>query len=415
MAKQSKITSTEEGTVLVVQKSDEYKKANYLIGAKYQSTLLENRVLALSLSKIDELKSETIDVNGKKTEVLTSEIRSAELKQALKISSSNLSHQLGDIYQKMASRQIGFQDENGNFGYRSLFIGGDYSNGSLKLYYNPLLTPYYQEVSKSYTILSLATMLSFRSNHSFRLYELLKKECFTDKAHKNVKVDKVLYEIEYLLSELKLSLGVVNADEQAVRNILQRKGSAKPDYDEAVRRASEKGFERWIDFKKRCIEPAVKEINNATDMNITYDVLKAGQGGKVYAIKFLVSFENEIKAEENDSKDVSAPKIVLSDDEKFDFILELKESLAQYDLKTKDLTTIAEKSGWNMQKCSKAIECLKANGSEIANVTGWLIKAVIDEYEIPAKKEKKSGNKSGFKNFNEREYDFSEFFDMIDD
>ena len=148
-------TETIENGKKTVRDSDEYKKSNSLVSAKYKSTLVENKILALSLSKANKMIAEYIEVEGEDepVKVYTSVLKSSEIKNALGISSKNMASQMKTIYDKMSDKKIGMTKENGDFGYRNLVIGGDYSNGELKLYYNPLLSNYYKEVSKNYTML----------------------------------------------------------------------------------------------------------------------------------------------------------------------------------------------------------------------------------------------------------------------
>lgn len=55
---------------------------------------------------------------------------------------------------------------------------------------------------------------------------------------KDIKTDNDVFEIPFLLSELKLQIGVVNSNLDKVRNILNK--SKNPDYDYAVEASPEK-------------------------------------------------------------------------------------------------------------------------------------------------------------------------------
>ena len=353
----------------LIRVSDQYKKSNTLVGAKYKSTLIENKLLALSLSKADEMKSEEVMINGEKAKVFTSVMKSSEIINTIGLTSKNISSQLNAAYRKMQSRQIGIEDENGQFAYRSLFIGADYINGEFKLYYNPLLGNFYKEVKTNFTPLSLGVMMSFKSVHSFRLYELLRKECYI--TNKNAKVyeeeeGKIKYIFNYSVAELKLMLGVVNADSQAVRNALVSKKGA-PDYEKAVDASVEKGFKRWSDFNRRCIEPAVKEINENTEMCVDYELEKSGQGGKVHSITFIVKVNTKPNKTES-----------FDDKEKTMFINDVID-LIEEKIKTKDAKMIAETSGYDMDKIKKAYKIAKSS-KNIENLVGFMIKAIKNDY-----------------------------------
>ena len=401
MGKVEELRVTEAGTALVVRDSDKFKKSNELIGAKYKSTLLENRILALSLSKVNQMRAETVTINGENVKVFTSEIKSNELKKQLNISSKNLPTQVKAAYSNMSTRQIGIENENGEFKYRTLIIGGDYVNGTLKLYYNPLLSGYYKEVSKNYTMMSLGTLLSLKSNHSFRLYELIKKECYTTKAQKKIESDKIIYEVPFEVAELKFSLGVVNSTETAVQKVLNKAGA--PDYEEAVNRAKEKGFEKWAEFRRRCIDPAVKEINGLEEFKLSYEVEKSGQGGKVQSITFFVEYKNK----DNPVAKTKA-EAERSQEEIEDFCDRIAE-LIPVRLKIREYRAISEASGWDFEKILRNYEYSKTK--DVEDIVGFMIKAVKEDWAASGKKPQKKAmtEKNGFSDFKGRnDYDFEE-------
>jgi plasmid replication initiation protein len=49
-------------------------------------------------------------------------------------------------------------------------------------------------------------------------------------------------------------------------------------------------YERWPDFRRRALEPAVEEINQYTDINIAWDVEKEGK--KVTRVIFYMAKKN---------------------------------------------------------------------------------------------------------------------------
>lgn len=385
----------EENGVLVVRPSDEYKKSNNLISAKYKSTLVENKLLNISLSKVNELRAEDVEIEGEIVHVFTSVMHSSELVSTLGVTRKNLSTHLKSAYKKMAARQIGIEDERGNFAYRNLFIGSDYNNGVFKLYYNPLLGKYYKQVEKSYTKLSLEAMMSFKSIHSLRLYELIKKECYI-KGKGAYDGPYIIYEVPYSVAELKLSLGIINADAPEVRNVLD--SSNPPDYERAVEVAKEQKFSKFNDFKSKCIEPAIEEINDTIpDMDIEYRLEKSGRGGKVQTITFIVREINK------NAKVIKEPEIVeeIKMDED-DFLDEIRDLISG--IKTKEARSIAEASNWNMKLIQEKYELSKTQNIE--NIVGWLISAIKNDYSEPTAKTKSRQTTNGFTNFSQREYDY---------
>ena len=57
--------------------------------------------------------------------------------------------------------------------------------------------------------------------------------------------------------------------------------------DELKRVLDGQSYERWPDFRRRILEPAVKEINEYTDLNVAYDTEK--QGRKVTRVTFYMA------------------------------------------------------------------------------------------------------------------------------
>jgi plasmid replication initiation protein len=52
----------------------------------------------------------------------------------------------------------------------------------------------------------------------------------------------------------------------------------------------EKKYDRVNDFKKRIIEPSIEEINNKTDLNVTYEYFNEGK--KIVGIEFHISYKS---------------------------------------------------------------------------------------------------------------------------
>ena len=389
---------TKEGNMQVVAPSQDFAKSNSLISAKYRASLVECKLMSISLSQADKMVKEEVEINGEVVPVFTSTMYSSDLTKQLGVTSKNLPTQLRSAYTKMAARQIGVE-ENGEFMYRNLFIGSDYKNGVFKLYYNPLLGNYYRKLSSNFTMLNLEEQLSFRSIYSFRLHEVLKQKCYGEKTNKQEGIESTKYTgIRYSVAEMKLMMGTVEADSTACRNVLN-KTSGAPDYERAVEVAKDKTNDRWADFKRYCIDPAVKEINAKTSMHVEYETEKSGQGGKVHSLIFSVTIKNA----EVESKEPSEKIRVLSEDDKLEFILELKDLMG--DLTAKDLRGIAEASSYDLDKCKRAFDVYRNSDKDsIDNPTGFIIRAIQDGWEP----KKKAAKKNPFNAYKQNEYDYDE-------
>ena len=374
------------------QNSD-YVKSNFLIGAKYKSSLLENKVMAISLNKIKDAEED-------KEGTLIVRLKASELKKLLDSKSGSFYSQLDKVGSSMTGRVIGMSDpENERFHYMSVINNAHYENGVLTLEYNKNLNGYLKNIKQNFTKLNLETMLDFKSVYSFRLYELLKSRAYYPKG---VNRKDNSFRVTYDLAELKLDLGVINAELANVKKILN--DSAKPNYEAALEAAPEKVFTTWFEFRRNCIDVAVKEINSKkdrTEMFVSYEPRKSGQGGKVYAVDFYIQlYKNNMK----DDAETQEKAEDLTEDEKLNFYDEIRDLMGSQ-IKSKDAKAIAEAASYDMgiikEKYGIAIK------QEVDNIVGFMISAIRNDYtDVPS--DRKKAGKTSFNDFKQRTYDYAE-------
>lgn len=363
----------------------EYKKSNFLISAKYKSSLLENKILAASLTKVRKDESNQ----------LISTVTASELKKYMKKTNGSFYDQLYSCADNLANRQIVMEDrENNKFMILNIVQTAFYDNGKFTIKYNSDLEKYLYGLQQNFTKLSLPVMMSFKSVYSFRLYELLKSKAYYPRDKKKA---ENLFRITFSLSELKLDLGAVNSSYDRVQRVLK---SSAPDYDKAVEAAKEKTFARWGDFKDRVIDVAVKEINSLPEacMNVSYELGKAGRGGKVYEVSFIVKLTNGMA-------DIEEPEVVLQDMVTADMsIVEKIDSLLENeDMRVKDIKAIAIAAENDYNRVENAYDIYRKQNVKAANFTGWMIAAIRNGYKASRKY---SG--SSFHDFEQNEYDFDQ-------
>lgn len=363
----------------------EYKKSNFLISAKYKSSLLENKILAVSLTKVRK------DENGQ----LISTVTASELKKYMKKTNGSFYDQLYSCADNLANRQIVMEDrENNKFMILNIVQTALYDNGKFTIKYNSDLEKYLYGLQQNFTKLSLPVMMSFKSVYSFRLYELLKSKAYYPRDKKK---SENLFRITFSLSELKLDLGAVNSSYDRVQRVLK---SSSPDYDKAVEAAKEKTFARWGDFKDRVIDVAVKEINSLPEacMNVSYELGKSGRGGKVYEVSFIVRLTSGISQMEE-------PDVVFSPSITADMnIVEMIDNLLEdEDMRVKDIKAIAIAAENDFERVQNAYDIYKKQKVRAANFTGWMIAAIKNGYTAS-----KKYTGSSFHDFEQNEYDFDQ-------
>ncbi len=255
-----------------------YLKSNFLIGAKYKSTLLENKILALSLSR-----SEEFEVMGDSSAApIVHKIPVSELRRILKANPGSFYTQLDQVAASMSGKTIGMINGN-SFDYISVVKKAKCEEGIFSIEYNGELRSILLQLKMNYSRLDLDIMLSFTNNHAFRLYELVKSKCCY---RSNETGRENAFQFRVSLSELKLELGVVNPDLDDVRKVLR--DQKQPDFELAVERSPEIMFQEFGDFRRKVLDKAVAEINEISDITVEYKPVKKGQGGKVFAIDFQV-------------------------------------------------------------------------------------------------------------------------------
>lgn len=383
---------------------DLFSKSNALIGSKYKATLVEQKLLNIVLSQLQRKQYEDAGENGG----LICTMTAAELRKMLGISGGGFYAQLKTAAAAMTARTIGFvNDDIQAFKYISLITSAEYMDGCLTVKFNYELKKYLTQ-DAPFTVLDLPIILSYHSVYALRLHEILLSKCYKKKRPGVSKYTKKEstdghFKITIGLSELKLSLGVVNAESNAVRTVLN--GSAIPDYDKAVEKATEKSFDEWYEFRRKVIDVAVKEINETDNGTmVSYTPLKGGKSGKkVNAIEFTVDLGNKKDIEKNEKKSVKEES-VLSEDEMFELQYNVK-TLIKEKISLKDIKTICKAANYDMDKIRQAYE-IACESSNVKNLVGFMIKAIQDEYMPPIHKEKK---KNSFNNFEQRQYDFADF------
>lgn len=390
----------EEQKNLLLSANNSYSKSNFLISAKYSSSLLENKITAISLEKIY-----SGDYSRDKHGRIYTHTTGKELRMLMNANNGSFYQQLEPVAQNMTARTIGISDPDHNggmFDYISVIDRAKYVNGVFTVYFNPDIENYISNLKSNFTILQLSVMLKFKSAYSFRLYELLSSRAYHQKGHEN---EPDIFDIQFGLSELKLSMGVVNAELDSVRRELNNHN--KPNYDKAVEKSPEKKFNTWYEFKRGVLDTAIKEINEKTEMAVTFIPLKGGRGAKVYGVAFKVDLtggnvENDLtdKNVENDLTDKNVESA-----NKMEIMMEV--SRIFLDLQIKDITTICETANYDLGKIRKAAD-LFSTQKNVKNKVGWIISCIKESYDVIESTKNDVKSKNSFHNFNQRDNDYEE-------
>ncbi len=376
MGRKSKQQMQEETTAIEsFLSTQQYRKANTLINSKGKSTLLVQKLFAVSIAKAEHNTTDnTLEANiygtdlkkifGVKGGSFYEHIKSAI--EPSKNNSSILDWRI--IYSNDATQEI----EAIN-----VITDASFKNGVLNVRYNSKITPYLTNLQSNYTVLSLAEAVQLNSVYSFRLYEILKAEMDRQRA---ITKREGPYYVQYHLTDLKLRLGII--DSQADPEIISALKKGNPDYDKIEKQADRINgagkLKTFGNFKKFALDKAKKELNETTSIWFDYEPVKAGRGGRVVNIRFIIDVNPRIKNKDNidNLRKKQTKSSVIQKTEVLDQIQDLIDER----IKISEIQAIAEAADYDINKIVNAYEISKK--SKIDNFVGWMIAAIKNDYKM---------------------------------
>ena len=148
-------------------------------------------------------------------------------------------------------------------------------------------------------------------------------------------------------------------------------------------------------FRKFALDKAKEEINEKTSIWFDYEPVKAGRGGKVVDIRFLINVNKDRKSNSEEEKRDKE----LTQEERF-ARMEQVQGLIDEKIKLSDIKAILEAADYDVSKVDTAYR-LSRYSSGIENLTGWLISAIKRGYEAPV-----GMGSNPFTQFEQRTIDF---------
>lgn len=133
-------------------------------------------------------------------------------------------------------------------------VKSDKRSGKVRIKFHENMMPFIQHLHSEYTQYKLWYTITMRSEYSLRLYELLKSVAKKQLWYFNIQELKKIFMCE--------------------------------------------NYKKFNDFKKRVIEPAVTEINQKTDISVTYELIKEGRS--YVGIEFEIQYKSPLEKLEVD-------------------------------------------------------------------------------------------------------------------
>lgn len=207
-------------------------KANELIqNSRFEMTALQQRLVLLIISKIrrEDKEFNYCEISVKEfCDITQIDGRSGEnyarIKKAIK---------------SIADKSVWIQTKRGEETLvrwiEKPYI--DYNSGVIRIRLDQDMKPYLLQLKKNFTRYELYWIMNLRSKYSIRLYELLKSHYY---------IHNESFSWTFPISELKERLNAQN-------------------------------YKVFKDFKRRCLAPAVDEINRSTDLDVIFYTEKVGR------------------------------------------------------------------------------------------------------------------------------------------
>ena len=375
---------------------DIFKKSNYLINTKYKMTATEHKIFNLSLAKVkyDEKENRPIAVLSAK-----------EVQEILNIKGNSVYSQMKTIANKLTgSKKILIEDKvNKKFSSMILISVCTYVAGKGKMIvkFEPDTTDLVLNLKPSYTKLKLNIYKHLSNFHAMKLYEIFKSNMF--------KGD--ILDITYGINDIKFATLMILTNEKIDDALVACKISIEEAIEESAKNS---GYNTYSSFK-RALDTAVKEINDFTDINVDMKMIRSGIGGKVTKVRFIVTEKEQNIISVDENVDVLAyDEKEVDDDELFELIDKLREIIPE-PLKLKDYKTILEVAKYDITLIKEKYKIMKMNDAEINNITGWLVKAIEENYQKPTSKKSESKirtTKNKFNDFQQRNYSDDEIADL---
>lgn len=220
-------------------------KDNKLIQASYKLTLIEQRIILSCIAKIDSSKELS---EGQGFTITVSEI------QDLMTDNRNIKSMYADVkdaVERLWNREIKLDDKGSAIRWlveKDMYHSNE---GRVTLHFSSKIIPYLSQLKDNFTKYRLEWVSKFKSTHSIRIYELLVQ--WTSKGEREVELDWL-------------------------KNVLQ---------------VNEK-YQRTNNFIQRVIKPSIDEINEYSNLSVSYGVRKSGRTITHIQFKFDVK-EQSIK------------------------------------------------------------------------------------------------------------------------
>lgn len=210
----------------------------FIRNARSQMTAAEMRLFIYVVSQID-----LGDTTFKPCEI--------EVKKFCEICDISPDVQYGtlrSITYKLKSRVYEILGEDNSYTQLGYIRQASFKKGKITVLLDELLAPQLLALKQNFTSFGLVNMLVLKSKYAMTIYQILKS-------------------FESIVTW-------------------------ETDLDDLKRKLYAEQYDRYPDFRRKVLEPAIEEINEKTDIKVSYDLQKEGK--KVVGIKFIIRENKDV-------------------------------------------------------------------------------------------------------------------------
>ena len=210
-------------------------QSNSLAMSKYDMSSLEQKMFLILVATIKK----------EDTEFKTTIFRIVDLAELMGVSSQMLYRDLKKVSKSLVSKSIEIKNDNGDWEVINIISSAKYKSksGTIEMKINKEAEPYLLQLQKLFTSFKLENALHLDGKYAIRIYQQAKSNIFAG--------------------------GVYTIDLEEFKNQL---------------RLTQKSYNQFSNINLKVLTPAIKEINDKTDINIYVTPEKIGR--KVVALKF---------------------------------------------------------------------------------------------------------------------------------
>lgn len=219
-------------------------KSNALIEASYKLTLQEQRLLLMCIGKInpkDEKPQKTFELTAEEFYLAFPDINRTNTERRLQEAIERLWDRTISIHWKDEKREIRWIQEKAKY-----FTG----EGKVEIVFADSIMPYLTQLTQQFTAIAVKNVSALKRTYSIRIYELLMQ--FKKTGDRLIKID-----------DFRSILGIKDK------------------------------YKEFKILSRDLIKPAIKELNEKSDLIVSVDTVKKGR--EVVALHFHFKEDKQIK------------------------------------------------------------------------------------------------------------------------